>query len=579
MKNILFLLVTVVTAASLYGQERQIFIPGYDKEPDDEPVELFPPYETVFSGRELPRTFTISYPDEESALCGSLAPSLYLQPMDAAPQVADGGSHYDYTWIYKMPFAWVGRLVILYIGSADNPYTVLINGHQAGSNQSSRSAAEFDITSLSKEGVNTLTVRVEKNPEVSLLTASKGDGKITGSVLIKSQPRIRVRDYVVQANLTADEPTLQLGVILKTDMLNPRTVTIHYALRDREGITVASGYREAEVGLKAEDTVRFFTPIKDLRAWTYETPHLYDLTIKNQYEGRYTEYVNYKVGFNNIYMQDGNLWTDGYRIPLAFYVSSTSTDTQSPGEILSEIKRQGYNMVIVRDYPADKNFMSACDSIGLYVCNQADINTSASGDSRAEGGNPSNDPRWADSFTDRAVTMHGTSSNHASAAMFSIARSSSNGYNLYESYLATKSVERTRPVIYPESNGEWDSDAVTALFSTAHPEAVEGRLVLDLENPARIYPEGNRLYAEIQTDSDGTCHVFNRAQVTRLRGTIHYTIKKGVKKIAEGSVPVTVEPGGEVTVVIPVPDNGAGKKLKFETRLSSNFDGFTPGMN
>jgi hypothetical protein len=38
---------------------------------------------------------------------------------------------------------------------------------------------------------------------------------------------------------------------------------------------------------------------------------------------------------------------------------------------------------------------------------------------------------------------------------------SGNGYNLYESYLALKRVERDRPVAYP-SGGEWNDDAVTS---------------------------------------------------------------------------------------------------------------------
>lgn len=552
------------------GQERQIFIPGYDKEPDDEPVVLFTPYETVFSGREMPRSFTVGYPDEASALEGGTAPSLYIQPMEDAPQVTDGGQYHEYTWTYKMPFAWVGRLVMLYIESADNAYTVYINGEQAGINESARSAAEFDITALSREGLNSLSVRVEKNPASAVLTATPGTGTITGKVLVHSQPRIRVRDYVAQANFSAEEPTLQLGIILKTHMLNARMVRIHYSLTDRNGLTVASGHRDAEVGLKEEDTVRFFTPARDLLPWTYETPHLYDLVIKNQYEGRYTEYVHYKVGFRNLSVSNGQLNTDGYRLPLAIYEMTRVPETGALPETLSGIRANGYNMVLAGSYPHSERFYTLCDSLGLYVCVQADINTSAAGESRGQGGNPSNDPRWAVSFIDRALTMHATSANHPSAAMFSIARSSANGFNLYESNLALKEREKMRPVIYPESGGEWNSDAVTADFAARYPASVEGRLVMDIGRAATVYP--NQPYAMMEVAPNGTCTVTNNALVTRLRGTVTYVIKKGMKKVGEGTMPVTVEPGQGVELRIPVPEGS--KKLKFEARLESNFDGF-----
>lgn len=569
MKKWLSLTLMSVLATVLYAQEREIFIPSYDKEPDDEPVELFTPYETVSSGRELPRSFTVSYPDEESALEGSPA-SLYIQPMDDAPQVTDGGDHYQYTWTYKMPFAWVGRLVMLYIGSADNAYSVYINGQEAGVNESGRSTAEFDITALSNEGLNTLSVRVGKNPASAVLTSSPGTGKVTGHVLVHSQPRIRVRDYVAQANFSAEEPTLQLGIILKTHMLNARMVRIHYSLTDRNGLTVASGHRDAEVGLKEEDTVRFFTPARDLLPWTYETPHMYDLVIKNQYEGRYTEYVRYRVGFRTLLTAEGELLSDGYRLPLAIYEMPRLPEQGNLPEALAGIKSNGYNMVMAGGYPQSERFYELCDSLGLYVCVQADVNTSAAGESRGQGGNPSNDPWWAASFVDRALTMHGTLANHPSAAMFSIARSSANGYNLYESYIALKQREIFRPVIYPESAGEWNSDAVTADFAARHPDAVEGRLVLDTDRQETAYPD--RPYTALHFTQDGMCTVENHSLVTRLRGTVTYTIKKGMKKVGEGSLPVTVEPGSSVELEIPTPEGG--KKLKYEARLDSNFDGF-----
>ena len=41
---------------------------------------------------------------------------------------------------------------------------------------------------------------------------------------------------------------------------------------------------------------------------------------------------------------------------------------------------------------------------------------------------------------------------------FSLATHSANGINLYESYLAMKRLHETRPFVYPEAGGEWNSD-------------------------------------------------------------------------------------------------------------------------
>ncbi len=547
-----------------------IFIPGYDKEIDDEAMELFSPYETVHSGRELPRTFTVPYPDEQSARDGSLSPSLYLQPMDETPEKNDTGDHIEYSWKYKVPFAWVGRMVSVYIGSVDNPYSVLVNGQLAGNNQSSRSAAEFDITALSEEGVNTLTIRVEKNPAARVLSAATGTGKITGKVLVKSQPRIRVRDYVYELNLNGEDPVLQLGIILKTQYLNPRSVRLHYSLRDRSGTTVASGHRDAEVGLKEEDTVRFLLTVKDFKPWSYETPHIYDLTIKNQYEGRYTEYVNHKTGFRNFEVRDGELYTNGYPLPLACYEITAIPEPQQMATFLSGIKTQRYNTVAIPHYPLPDEFYRLCDSIGLYVVNQADIYTGTGGDSRSGASKLSNDPRWTASFIDRAVTMYGTSATHPSLLMFSIARGSSNGYPLYKSYLALKAMEQDRPVIYPGSGGQWNTDGVTREFADRFPNSVVGRIIL--EEPLPLADMPSNPYTFVLSPNNGDISLNNSSKVTRLKGRIDYTVKRGRKVVSQGSIPVDVEPDHSIDLTIPVPEAEAAKKLKFEAVLVSNFD-------
>ncbi|MCC8035796.1 MAG: hypothetical protein LIO77_07705 [Rikenellaceae bacterium] len=571
MKKILTIGLLLTTFNFIQAQPGS-FIPGYDKEQDDEAADLFPPYESVHSGRELPRSFTVVYPDEDSALRGSLEPSLYLQPLTDEPRISDTGTHTEYSWNYKVPFAWVGRMVSLYVGSVDNPYSVTVNGETAGNNQSSRSAAEFDLTALSKEGINTLTIRVEKNPAASVLTANAGSGKITGKVFIQSQPRIRIRDFVYRANFTSDEPTLELGIILKTQMLNPRSVRIHYSLRDRDGTMVSSGYRDARVGLKEEDTVRFFLTVKELRPWTYETPNTYDLTVRNQYEGRYTEYVNYHTGFRDLRMSEGDLYTNGYRLPLSWYMPRDIPAKENLRDYLTGIKNNGYNILVVPHHPLDEDFYRACDDVGIYVCNQADIDTSASGSSRASDGNPSNDPRWAASYVDRAVTMYGSSAHHPSVALFSIARNSSNGYNLYKSYLALKAMETARPVVYPEAGGEWNSDAIVQLIADEFPQSIGGRMILKNATRSIVYPQ--KPYAVTSLDNNGKCRVENNSFVTTLRGKIEYTVKKGSRKIAEGAIPVVLDPGTSGDFIIPVPESTAGKKLKYESRLVSNFDGF-----
>ena len=86
------------------------------------------------------------------------------------------------------------------------------------------------------------------------------------------------------------------------------------------------------------------------------------------------------------------------------------------------------------------------------------MDTRRSGDSRRVGGNPSNDPAWREAYAERAANSYHTTKLHPSVIAFSLATHSANGINLYESYLAMKRLHETRPFVYPEAGGEWNSD-------------------------------------------------------------------------------------------------------------------------
>ena len=105
-----------------------------------------------------------------------------------------------------------------------------------------------------------------------------------------------------------------------------------------------------------------------------------------------------------------------------------------------------------------QNVYRMCDSLGMYVIAQVPINTNKSGISRRLGGNPTNDPKWKQAYLDRVETTYRTTRGQACVIGYVMAEDSANGINLYESYLWLKSLEPTRPVLYIQAGGEWNSD-------------------------------------------------------------------------------------------------------------------------
>ena len=124
---------------------------------------------------------------------------------------------------------------------------------------------------------------------------------------------------------------------------------------------------------------------------------------------------------------------------------------------LKTLKSKGSNTVCP-DYPQPAWFYELCDELGLYVIDRANINAPDRRDDRRVGGTPSNDPALADAYLERVKAMYYRSRNHTCVVAFALGGESGNGYNMYKAYEWLKSVEKSRPVIYTDADGEWNSD-------------------------------------------------------------------------------------------------------------------------
>ena len=124
---------------------------------------------------------------------------------------------------------------------------------------------------------------------------------------------------------------------------------------------------------------------------------------------------------------------------------------------LKALKAKGNN-TICPDYPQPGWFYDLCDELGLYVIDCANINAPEKRDDRKVGGTPSNDPSLADEYLERVKAMYYRSRNFTCVIAYSLGGPSGNGYNMYKAYQWLKSVEKSRPVIYSDTDGEWNSD-------------------------------------------------------------------------------------------------------------------------
>ncbi len=410
----------------------------------------------VTENRERPRCTTIPYASAADADAAA-AQHRYGAPITAWT-FADGRR----TALFTVPFAWANRRVVLTIGSVATDYELFVNGRRVAYAADGNTPADFDITRFAKEGRNEVAIRPIASEAVAALESWKRTAPPTavGEVRVTSPATMGVRDVLVATRYNGAERAeaqAEVGIVVKSHALNPRTVRLEYELLDPAGRTLETGHRSLTLRMRGEDTLRFLTRVPDSLLWSPERPQRHTLRLRTQHEGRYVEHLRLPIGFRTLEVEDGRLRINGRPTPLhAREAAPTVTDAE-----LRQLREAGCNTLRLTPGAVSPRLFERCDSLGMLVVVQAPIDTRDSGSSRLRGGNPSNDPAWREAFLERVDNAYHTAKRHPSVIAWSLAAPSANGICLYEAYLRLRSYGDPRPVCYPAADGEWNSDALT----------------------------------------------------------------------------------------------------------------------
>lgn len=459
---------------------------------------------------------------------------------------------------FTMPFKWIDREVFIRLDAVTRAYYVYANGNPVGYHEDSKTPAYFDITPYVADGKNTIVIVAYANPVSTTLEnqiTTQGT-RIEGDVCVMAQPKVRIRDFVVNTRFAPDGNGLfSFGAIVKSHLLNPKEVFVYYELIAPDDSTiVAQGKRDARFHLRAEDTVRFFANLPNIQSWSHESPKLYTVALRLQHEGRFTEYTQVKIGFRDVDYDPQGIRINGQPVVLNAIEYNAPADESVWQKDFAAFKKRGINCLMVKDYPRNDRFYQLTDGYGFYVGNRANIDAHLSGDSIQEGGTPANDPIWESAYADRVMNMYYTSANHPSVLFFSLGNQGGRGYNMYEAYLRLKAVEKERPVIYETAGAEWNSDMVVGTPQGRNPS--DDRFTLRFVSPesvtGTISPLGNTTIEAGPTP--GKVEIFNGCTIANLRNfRVGYRITAGAKRIVkEGACAVDIPAQERVLVEIPL---------------------------
>ena len=200
---------------------------------------------------------------------------------------------------------------------------------------------------------------------------------------------------------------------------------------------------------------RMSATIKSPKRWTAETPYLYKLHLTLlTAEGEVIEQVEQAVGFRSVEIRNGQLLVNG--APVRFRGVNRHEHDPRTARVMSEermlqdillMKQANINAVRTSHYPNVSRWYELCDSLGLYVMDEADI------EEHGLRGTLASTPDWHAAFLDRAVRMAERDKNHPSIVMWSMGNESGYGPNFAAISAWLHDFDPTRPVHYEGAQG------------------------------------------------------------------------------------------------------------------------------
>ncbi len=356
--------------------------------------------------------------------------------------------------------SWVGRQLKLVVDSSPLPYEVVVNGESVGYSSSGATPALFNITAQAKQGErNSVEFRYRAFEGVEKIEGWSQDNTPITRAYVISQPTLHITNIFQRTTLSQDGvASSMIGVAIESSALGLQQASLSYDVLYKDSVTLTKGRREVSLQMRGSDTVTLSAIVPDSMLWSCENPTLYRLNLMNQRGGRRIEYLSFNIGFREVSVNDGGeLHINGRKVE----VRAKHIAPNISIEELEELKGEGFNTFIVGAGRYDSKLYQWADSRGAYLIPTAAINSSKGGQTIKRGDNPTNDPAWREVYVSRGVDIYQATQAHPSVIAFAIAESSLNGDNLYHSYLSLKELSKSGsrpPIIYLDSEGQWNSD-------------------------------------------------------------------------------------------------------------------------
>ena len=363
-----------------------------------------------------------------------------------------------YSLTFNINPAWLrnGQTRIILDG-VNSAFHLWCNGVWIGYAQDSRLPSEFDLSEVLVDGENRLAVMVLRWSDGTYLE-DQDMWRMSGifrDVTLLHKPDTRLADVQIVTPINDDftRATLEARVVVEGEITEQTRVAVQLWRGD-------SLVAEAEQAVESEivdergrygDRTTLRLPVERPALWSAEVPALYRTVVLLKQADALIEAEAYDTGFRKVEIRGGLLKVNGH--PLLVRGVNRHEHHPDRGQVMDVdtmrqdillMKQNNFNAVRCSHYPNHPLWYRLCDQYGLYVVDEANIETHG----MVPMNRLSDDPRWLPAMTERVTRMVQRDRNHPSIIIWSLGNESGHGDNHDALYRWLKSNDPTRPVLY-----------------------------------------------------------------------------------------------------------------------------------
>ncbi|MFK8302194.1 glycoside hydrolase family 2 TIM barrel-domain containing protein [Capnocytophaga stomatis] len=378
---------------------------------------------------------------------------------------------------FEVPSNWKNEQIYLHLGAVKSAFKLYVNGKFVGVGKDSKLPSEFDITPYVSVGKNNISLEVRRWSDGSFLEAQdmwRLSG-ITRDCYVYARPKVHLYDVNAKAGLSNgySDGVLNLFVqVWNQSEQSKADYQLEASIFDDKNkkIWVETKNIPQIKRSNSKTELNFFANIPLVKQWSAEMPNLYrlELLLKDDKQ-QVSEAVSLFVGFRSIEIKGSDLLVNGKRIFIKG-VNRHETDPTA-GQVISResmekdvllMKQLNVNSVRTSHYPNDPYFYELCDKYGLYVMDEANVETHGMG-YRPERTLATN-PVWEEAHTLRIRRMIERDKNYPSIIIWSLGNEAGNGWNFYQAYKMAKGLDSSRPIHHELAHYDWNTDIESRMY-------------------------------------------------------------------------------------------------------------------